>query len=49
MTILETKLDKIKQDKKTKIPQLAEDQQQIVEIDSIRLSALNSTKSALNM
>jgi len=50
MATLKAKLDKIKQDKKAKIPGLAEeDQQQIVEVDSIRLSTLNSIKSALNM
>jgi hypothetical protein len=47
MASLKTKLDKIKHVKKAKIPRLAvEDQQQIAEVDSIRLSALNSIKSA---
>jgi hypothetical protein len=43
MTTLKAKLDKIKQDKKAKIPRsVEEDQQQIAEVNSIRLSALNS-------
>jgi len=47
---LKAKFDKIKQDKKAKIPRSTEeDQQQIAEIDSIRLSTLNSAKSVLNM
>jgi hypothetical protein len=42
MASLKTKLDKIKQEKKAKILGSAEeDQQQIAEVDSIRLSALN--------
>ena len=50
MTSLKIKLDKIKHEKKVKIPRSAEeDRQQIAKIDSIRLSALNSIKSALNM
>jgi len=50
MASLKTKLDKIKHEKKAKIPRsIEEDHQQIAEIDSIRLSALNSIKSALNM
>jgi hypothetical protein len=50
MTTLKTKLDKIKQEKKAKIPRsVEEDLQQIAEVDSIRLSAFNSIKSALNM
>jgi hypothetical protein len=50
MAILKAKLDRIKQDKKAKIPGSAEeDQQQIAKVDSIRLSALNSIESALNM
>jgi hypothetical protein len=50
MATLKAKLDRIKQDKKTKIPRSTdEDQQQIAEVDSIRLLALNSIKSALNM
>jgi hypothetical protein len=41
MATLKAKLDKIKQYKKAKIPGSAEeDQQQIAEIDSIRLLAL---------
>jgi hypothetical protein len=47
---LKARLDRIKQDKKAKILGSAkEDQQQIAEVDSIRLLALNSIKSALNM
>ena len=50
MASLKTKLNKIKQDKKAKIPgSVEEDQQQITEVDNIRLSALNSIKSTLNM
>jgi len=50
MVVLKTRLDKIKQDKEVKILGSAEeDQQHIAEIDSIRLSALNSMKFALNM
>jgi hypothetical protein len=50
MTILKIKVDKIKQDKKAKILGLAEeDQQQIAEIDNIRLSALNSINFVLDM
>ena len=50
MATLKSKLNKIKQDKKVNIPRSAEeDQQQIVKVDSIRLSALNSIKSVLNM
>ena len=50
MATLKAKLDRIKQDKKAKIPGSAEeDQQQIAKVDSIRLSALNSIKSVLNM
>jgi hypothetical protein len=50
MATLKAKLDKIKQDKKAKIPGSAEeDQQQIAEVDNIWLSALSSIKSVLNM
>ena len=50
MATVKIKLNKIKQDKRAKIPGSAkEDQQQIAEIDSIRFSALNSIKSVLNM
>jgi hypothetical protein len=50
MANLKIKLEQIKQEMKAKIPGLAEDdQQQIAKIDSIRLSALNSIKSARNM
>jgi hypothetical protein len=50
MARLKIKLDKIKHKKNAKIPRLAkEDQQQTAEVDSIRLSALNSIKSAVNM
>jgi hypothetical protein len=50
MATLKIKLNKIKQDKKAKIPRSAEeDQQQIAEVDSIRLSTLNSIKYVLNM
>ena len=50
MAFSNTKLDKIKQEKKANIPGSAEgDQQQIAEVDSIRHSALNSIKSPLNM
>jgi hypothetical protein len=50
MGSLKIKLDKINHEKKAKIPGSAEeDHQQIAKIDSIRLSALNSIKSVLNM
>jgi len=48
MASLKTKLDKIKTEKKAKIPGSAEeDHQQIAKVDSIRLSTLNSIMSAL--
>jgi hypothetical protein len=48
MASLKTKLDKIKTEKKAKIPGSAEeDHQQIAKVDSIRVSTLNSIKSAL--
>lgn len=50
MSGLKAKLDKIKNEKKAKIPgKVEEDQQQIAEIDNIRLQALNSIKSVLNV
>ena len=50
MATLKAKLDKIKQDKKAMIFGSAkEDQQQIAKVDNIRLLALNSIKSALNI
>ena len=50
MESLKIKLDKIKHEKKAKIPRSAEeDHQQIAKVDNIRLSDLNSIKSALHM
>jgi hypothetical protein len=50
MAGLKTKLDKIKHEKKAKIPGTAEeDHQQIAETDNIQILALNCIKSVLNM
>jgi hypothetical protein len=50
MAGLNTKLDKIKYEKKAKILGIAEEgHQQIAGIDNIRFLALNSIKSILNM
>jgi hypothetical protein len=50
MASVKINLDNFKEEKKAKIPRSAEeDQQQIAKVDNIRLSALNSIKSTLNI
>jgi len=50
MASLKARLDKVKQDKKAKTPGSAEeDQQQIAEVDNIRLSTSNFIKFVLNV
>jgi hypothetical protein len=50
MASLKIKLNKTKQEKKAKIPESAEeDQQQVADVDNIRFSTLNSIKSTLNI